>query len=75
MSELNDTSKYQVTLTGREIYWLTRLANEELVRMQNLSVEDGNPMLDAKRHRRWGPISDVFIKLSQISEVDEVKGE
>lgn len=72
MPEQRDESRYQVTLTGREIYWLIRLANEELIRMQNLSVEDGNPMLDAKRHRRWEPISDAFIKLNQVGETNRV---
>ncbi len=71
MPERQDDKIYPVNLTGREIWWLIYLANEELKRMQDLSVEDGNSMLGAKRFKRWEPISDAFIKLNQVGEIND----
>ncbi len=59
----NEENALTVSLTGREAFWLIYLANEELKRLQDLSVAEGNPMTDAKRFRRWEPISNAFTKL------------
>lgn len=65
MSFSHETT-FTLTLTERERWWMIYLANEELKRLQDLSVADGGSMSDAKKYGRWEPISDVFIKLNQI---------
>lgn len=63
LPERKDDNNYSVTLSGREIYWLIHLANEELKRLQDRAVAEGKSMEEAKAYFRYGPISDAFTKL------------
>jgi hypothetical protein len=58
-------STYDVRLTGREIYWLIHLTNEELKRLQDLPAEE-NPLKNQHANQRYKPISEAFEKLIAI---------
>jgi len=65
VSRADFESTYEVQLTGREIYWLIRLTNEELKRLQDLPDEE-NPLKQSHRNQRYEPISEAFNKLIAI---------
>lgn len=52
-------ASYDLRLTGRDIYWLIYVANEELVRLQK------QPTFEDVRQR---PIQEAFEKLIQIGQ-------
>jgi hypothetical protein len=67
MAIANFDETYEVKLTGREIYWLIRLANAELIRLQELPDEE-NPLKNKDRWQRYVPIKAAFEKLIVVGQ-------
>ena len=68
-----DDNTYSVNLTGREIWWLKHLANQELMRLQDITLEEGKSIEEAEKYKRWGPISGAFNNLINIGPHNKVK--
>lgn len=67
MARANFDEMYNLTLTGREIYWLIHLANAELIRLQDLPDEE-SPIKNKDRWQQYVPIKSAFEKLILVGQ-------